>query len=214
MTDVADNLWERLCAMPRPHKVVDFPRKDENGQWVGQLAIQVLTQGEQEEAAASADRRARALIIGEKGQMPKDDEAKRGYNDLYTNAAADEILYRACRTLDRKGPFFPSPGHMRKQLSVDEVGLLMSSYYTVQEELGPIASRLTKEETDALIERIRKSGERHFLDFLSPDAARSLAFSLVFRLPSSPTDTSSPGTPPESPISSSSSASEAAGAEG
>ena len=208
---MSDDLWERLCAMPRPHKVVDFPRKDEKGEPIGQLAMWVLTQSEQEESAAQADKRARALMRTDKGEVPKDDEAKRGYNDLYANAAADEILYRACRKVGKLNEaFFPSPALMRSKLSVDEVGVLMSHYYTVQEELGPIVAHMSKEETDALVARIEKSGERFPLDLLSPGALRTLVISLVRHRASSSTDTSSPGEPQDSGSSDTPSPSEAA----
>jgi len=194
-----DDLWEQLCAMPRPHKVVDFPRKKPDGEPVGYIAMWVLTQAEQEEAIASADRRARTLIRAgdEKGSMAKEGDVQLGFKDLYTNAVADEILYRACRKVGKlTEAFFPMAAAMRTKLTVDEVGLLMTNYWTVQDELGPLSSRMTVEESNAYIARLRKSGERHFLDSVTPDGARDLLYILVCHPSRLQTDTSSPGPQP------------------
>jgi len=204
---MSDDLWEQLCAMPRPHKVVDFPRKKPDGEPVGQIAMWVLTQAEQEEAIASADRRARSLIraADEKGVVAKEGEVNLGFKDLYTNAVADEILYRACRKVGKlTEAFFPMAAAMRTKLTVDEVGLLMTTYWTVQDELGPLSSRMTIEETNAYLERLRKSGERHFLDSVTADGARDLVFTLVCRPSLLSTPTSSPGPQPDAGTSSTS----------
>jgi hypothetical protein len=198
-TPARDDLWQRLIAMPRPSKVVDFPRTTPDGKPMGQIAMWVLSQSEQEEAAAAANNRALALIKNDKGEVPKDEAVKKGFADVYNNCAADEVLYRACRKVGQLDEaFFPSIQLLRTKLSVDEIGVLMSHYYTVQEELGPIVTNLTPPELNALIERLARSGEMFPLDLLSPGALKALVISMARRLTSSSTATSSPGEPPAS----------------
>jgi hypothetical protein len=204
-----DDLWERLCAMPRPNKPVDFPKFDPvTGKAYGQIRMWILRQDEIETAAATAGQRARralAKIITDQQSKevagtPLGDAIDRvTYEELYSNIRACELLFRACRKMgDVNQPAFPSVDHMRAQLTSDEVGTLMSYYYTVQSELGPISASMTEADVDAWIERLAKSGERYPLGSLSQDALQKLTFSLAHRLSSSATATSSAGSPLES----------------
>lgn len=191
------DLWTRLTAMPRPSKVVDFPRKDPSGAPVGQVAIWVLTQEEQSAAAAAAQNITQKIVK----EVPKKEDAQRGYDDVYDNVAAAEVLWRACR---KPGnllvPAFPSPTELRARLTVDEVGALLNHYYAVMADLGPVTAGMGSEEMDALVERIAKSGERFPLDLLSPGLLRTLAFSLACRLYTLQRDKSSAGSQPEAAI--------------
>lgn len=191
------DLWALLCEMPRPSKVVDFPRKGADGEPVGQIAIWVLTQEEQSAAAAAAQNLTQKLVK----DAPKRDDARAGYDDVYANVAAAELLFRACRkpgVPNLTQPAFPSTEALRSKLTVDEVGALLNHYYTVQADLGPIVAHMSQEELDALVEKIAKSGERFPLDLLSPALLRILAFSLACRLHALRTATSSSGSPPAS----------------
>jgi hypothetical protein len=201
MSAALTDLWARICAMPRPHKVIDFPRKDPTtGEPIGQIAMWVLTQEEQEACAANANNKTRELIKSTKGEIPKDDDARDGQRDLYHNLAADEVLYRACRKVDDlKSSFFPSAALLRQYLSVDEVGVLISNYYSVQAELGPIVARMSAEEQEAFLARLQKSGDRFPLDSVSREELIRLLIFSVSRVPSSSTDTSSPGSPRDEP---------------
>lgn len=195
MSDEDQDLWARLCEMPRPSKVVDFPRKGPDGEPVGKLAIWVLTQEEQSAAAAAAQNLTTKLVK----ESPKRGDVSQGYDDVYANVAAAELLFRACRKAgDITKPAFPSTEQLRTKFTVDEVGALLNHYYTVQSDLGPIVAQLSKEELDALVERIATSGERFPLDLLSPALLRSLAFSLACQLHASRTASSSPGSQPAS----------------
>ncbi len=187
--------WIAITQIPRPFRVLDFPRKDPvTGKPVAEVAVVVLTQEEQMVCSAAAEKFARQIMK----EAPKSDEARRGYDDLYNNAAAVEILFRACKCKDDvKKPFFPSPSEIRRVLSVDEVGALMMHYLTVQSEIGPIVARMTSEEVEAWISRLGEGGSAIPLDLLSWDALKTLAFSLACRLHNSSTDTSSPGSPPD-----------------
>lgn len=205
MSDGNDlDLWARLCQMPRPFKVVDFPRKGPDGEVIGKLAIWVLTQEEQTAAAAAAQALTTKIIK----ETPKAEEARKGYDDVYNNVAAAELLFRACRNASNPPeslslPAFPGTKDLREKLTVDEVGVLLNHYYSVMAELGPIVANLSEAELEALIERIARSGERFPLDLLSPEALRSLAFSLACLLRDLRKASSSPGSPPAGESSSS-----------
>lgn len=198
MSDPKD-LWGEITAVPRPSRDVAFPRKFPDGN-ERKLAIRVLTQEEQMVCAAAAEDFARKTILRDKGAaIPKGDEARQGYDDIYKNAAAIEVLYRACRKVDdHTKPAFPSPTQMRAELSVDEVGVLFDHYLSTQAELGPIVARMSKEEVDAFVDRLMASGDRFPLDLLSPDLLKTLLLSMASRLHSLLTVTSSPGSRPES----------------
>lgn len=208
-------LWERLCAMPRPHKVVDFPRRDSNGEPIAdaQIAIWVLTQGEQEEACSRAEQRAEELLRNPKNKDQRIATRDLKESDVYRNCAADELLYRACRQLppNLKTPFFPTPAHIRQHLTVDEVAALCQIYYGVQDDLGPLVTTMSDAEREAFLTQLEKDGARYPLDLLSRDQLRALLIFSVFRRSTSSTDTSSPGSPQDESASESSSDSGSAG---
>lgn len=185
-------LWNSLVTLPRPHRFVDFPRYNPTtGQSVGQVAMWVLTQEEQIASAAAADRVAK-LVLKQK-QIAGEENI--GYKSVYNNAASVEILYRACRDHNDIGrPAFPSPSHLRK-ISVDELGVLMRHYLTLQYEIGPIIGSLSKEEMDAWIARLVEGGQQFPLDLLSSEATTDLLMYMARRLYKSPTDNTSVGTP-------------------
>ena len=192
---MSDDLWAKITALPRPHRIVDFPRKTEDGEAICQVAIWVLSQEEQMAAASASEVLTRKLLGKD---VPRHEDAREGYHDVYQNAASIEVLFRACRhPEDLKRPFFPSPAQMRSALSIDEIGVLMNHYFSVQAEVGPIISRMTPEEVDAFVDALIRSGDRFPLDSLSPGQLRALVVSMAARMRSSSTDTSSPGSQPE-----------------
>ncbi len=197
MSDAGD-IWAEITAVPRPSREVDFPRAFPDGK-TRRIAIRVLTQEEQMVCAAAAEDFARKTILRDKGaSVPKGDEARQGYDDIYKNAAAIEVLFRACRRIDDpKMPAFPSPSQMRTEFSTDEVGVLFDHYLTTQAELGPIVARMSKEEVDAFVDRLMASGDRFPLDLLSPAVLKLLLTSMASRLHSLLTASSSDGSPPE-----------------
>lgn len=187
-------LWLALTEMPRPHRVVDFPRADpKTGEPVGQIAIRVLTQEEQMTCSMAADREAKRIMK----ERPAREELSKGYDDLYNNAAATEILFRACRRPGKLDlPVFPPPSEMRRVLSSDEIGVLMRAYFQVQAELGPIQAGLTDEECEAWISRLEAAADVYPLGLLSlADLDRLLMYS-VRQLSSSRTGRSSAGSQP------------------
>lgn len=168
----ASDLWLALTAMPRPHKVVPFPRKiPGSDEPVGELAIWPLTQEEQMASNAEADRFTKKLLK----DPQKKDEANLGYEHTYANDVAVQVLYRACRDpKDLAKPAFPSPTDIRAKLSTDEIGVLFSVYSTVQFEIGPIVAGMTKGEREAWILRLEEGGSAFPFDALSWEEKRIL----------------------------------------
>jgi len=192
-------LWAAITEMPRPSRLVDFPRTypedhpTKAGQPVGQVRIRVLTQEESMMCSTAAEAFARKHIK----EIPKSDDIARGYNDLYSNAAAVEVLYRACRQVeDVEKPMFPTAKMIRDHLSADEVGVLFSSYLAVKAELGPIIGEMTEDEVDGWIKRLVEGGSSYPLGSLSWEMRDQLQMLTAQRLYPSLTVTSSPGSPP------------------
>lgn len=189
----ASTLWSKLQEMPRPHRLIDFPRTGPDGKPVGQVAMFVLTQEEQMICAAAAEKFAK-----EKLKDPKKDEI--GYETLYSNASVVEILFRACKDADdTTRPAFPSPGAIRVQLTADECSALFEHYLSTQLEFGPIITQLSKEEYDAWIERIAQGGlAANPFPLLSSEMQKVLAYIMACLIVSFRNSASSAGSQPES----------------
>lgn len=189
----ASKLWLKLQEMPRPSRVVDFPRIGPDGSPVGSLAMWVLTQEEQMICSAAAEEFTRRVLKdGRKEEL--------GYDAVYSNAACVEILYRACRDPeDIKRPAFPTPKAIRETLTADECGRLFEHYLTVQLEVGPIVAHMSPEEMNAWVARIAEGGSAFPFDLLSSDVQKTLVLFMARRLASSPMATSSAGSPPGEP---------------
>jgi hypothetical protein len=188
-------LWLALTALPRPHRVVPFPRNlPGSDSPVGELAVWPLTQEEQMAANVEADRWTKKLL---KDPQQKD-QANLGYHHTYSNEVAIQVLWRACRdpkNIER--PAFPSPALMRAKLSTDEVGVLFSQYLTVQSEIGPIVAYMSKDERDAWILRLQEGGSAFPFDSLSWEQQRILVTSMASQLVSCWTAMCSLGSPPD-----------------
>ena len=187
-------LWVQITAMPRPHRVVDFPRVNDLGEPVARVALIVLTQEEQITASVETERFTKRVIK----DMPKQDDARRGYDDCYNNQAACEILFRASKVAeDISQSFFPSTEQIRKHLTPDEIGVLFRSYLLVQDEVGPIVAKLSDEETEAWIKRLQDAGSKVPLAVLSWGAVSDLACTLASRIAKSATVNGLPGSQPD-----------------
>ncbi len=190
----ASDLWTRLTQLPRPSREVDYPRLDPTtGESIGKVVIQILSQQEQMVAAVAAERFTREQL-----KDPKGTEAGLGYQNVYKNAQAVEVLSRACRRSDDPTqPMFPSPKLMREQLTPDEVGVLLSIYLEVQTELGPIVAHMDEGEMEAWIRRLVEGGSAFPLAQLSSELTSDLVMLMASRLYPSLIATSSPGSQPD-----------------
>ena len=181
-------------AMPRPHRVVPFPRKNAEGISVGEVAIRVLLQEECLAAKAASERYVRRILREQEAKGPTRGESGQGYADLADLRDAMEILFRACRNTDdlEKG-FFPTVDAVGKHLTTDEIAVLVLNYRRVQIELGPIQSEMSTEEMDAWIDVLARGGSAYPFDSLSSGAQSQLMRFMACRLAGSPMDSSSPG---------------------
>lgn len=188
-------LWLALTAIPRPHREVPFPRNiPGTEQSIGNIAMWPLSQEEQHAANAAADKFVKDLLK----DPQRKDEANLGYHHMFTNELAIQVLHRACRDVKNiERPAFPSTKKMRANFSTDELGVLFSTYCTVQSELGPIRAYMSKQEEEALIIRLAEGGSAFPLASISPDARERLAVSMASRLVNSWIATSSVGSPPD-----------------
>lgn len=191
----ASELWAKIASSERPYRVVDFPRKDPiSGEPIGKLAIRILTQSEVMICSSVADKFTKDLLK----EKPRDGEMSRGYEDIYRNESAVQVLVRACRDhKDLSVALFPNAAEMRNALTSDEIGILMRSYVQVQSDLGPIVAYMTDEEREAWITRLTEGGEVYPLAYLSSDEHDRLTLHLASQLRSLLTDKSSVGSQPE-----------------
>ena len=171
--------------------LVDFPRKDEEGNPVGQVRIRVLTQEEQMVCTSAAEAVAREHLKDAKRE-------ELGYERLFADAVTVEVLFRACRDPeDVRRTVFPSTKALRQMLTTDECAALFMHYLTAQLELGPIVSRLSNEELDAWIDRLAEGGSAFPFDLLSSDLQKTLLLYMAYQLRSLQMETSSVGSQPE-----------------
>lgn len=194
----ANALFDALCAMPRPFRVVDIPRKAPDGSFPLQCHLQVLTQQERMVAVAAAEKFAqralRAQRKDEESFLPKKDAHSQGYDDLYTNELSVQLLFRACKQVEKpRLPFFPTADDLRKVLDGDEIGVLTSAYHIVQAEVGPIVTTMDDGELNEWIDMLAEGASAVPLGRLSSGALRDLVMHLVSRLSKSSTVTGSSG---------------------
>lgn len=202
----SEDLWAQITALPRPSRAVPFPRNwpeglpeghaghGKAGEPVDTVHIVVLTHAEQMAAMATAEDVAKKACK----EAPKRGEDNLGYENLYGNASTVEILFRACKRADLKTPYFLGTKAVHANLTLDELGVLMSQYLITQEQLGPLTSRMSAGEVDAWLSRLEKAGaDASPLAFLSSGARNELLMHLASRVLSSKTATSSPGSQPD-----------------
>lgn len=199
-TITSDELWTQIASATRPHRLVPFPRKGEDGKPIGHLAMFVLSQEESEKAIASAEAWVRK-ILKEQKSLPGAGEPRTGYEELLDSRKSVELLFRACyqpEKLDKK--FFPAMESIAQKLTMDEVAILILNYRRVQMELGPVDSEMGPEERDAWIEKLAKGGSSFPLDYLSMGALTQLITYMASRLWTSQTPNSTPGSQPDASI--------------
>ena len=187
-------LWTRLTAIPRPSKEVDFPRFDAvTTESIGRLVIWPLSQNEQMACNAEADKFAKRLL---KDAQRREDQ-NLGYDAIYANEVAVQILFRACRDVeDPKRPLFPTPVELREKLTADEVGALFALYCAVQAELGPIIGWMTDQEMEEWVTALVEGSAHVPFSLFSLDAQLRLVNFMASRVVKLRTASSSAGSQP------------------
>lgn len=185
----ASDLWIKLSSLERPNKLVDFPRFGEDGEPIGQVRIQVLTQLEQAACTKAAEELARKHLK----------EAKQGdigYERLFSDAFCVEVLWRACRNPDKiMYPAFPTPNDMRDKMTTDQCAMLFEHYLTVQHEFGPTALSMSGDDVEAWIDRLAEAGSAFPFSRLSSEMQQVLVLHMAFALRPLLKDSASSGSP-------------------
>jgi hypothetical protein len=196
-------LFQQLSTMPRPHQMVDFPRKAPGtNDAIAKVPIWPLRESELLAAQASATSYVHDNLKLQWGEREPD----HGYKEVYNNAVATEILQRACRRAKLNAesgewepqlnlPLFPKASDVRAQLTHDEISVLFSEYMLVQRSLGPIVNDLSKEECEAWLKVLSEGGRHAGLPFLSWGALIDLVNFMVSQIKSLQTELSSAGSP-------------------
>ncbi|MBX3208421.1 MAG: hypothetical protein KF764_25470 [Labilithrix sp.] len=187
-------LWLQLSEMPRPRRVVDYPRTDPvTGKPIGRVVLQPLSGMEAKSAAIEAGRRTTQAM-----KTPRKEDAAYDYDTVYSNESTYQILFRAVTREEAPGVgFFPSPDHIAA-MPQEEIGALLRMYLTVKRELGPDVQTMTADEMDAWLEVLARGGSAYPLARLDLEAIQDLVTHSARRLFPSLTVTTSSGSPPES----------------
>lgn len=187
----AGDLWSRLMQAPRPFMDFKFPRR---GVDVA-IRIVVLTEQELMNCRVAADRYAKAAL----NQKQAVGEDNVGYHDIYRNESVVQVVCTACRdpngqTIESRA--FPSADMARAQFTGDELAVLFNAYCDFQLDSGPIVASMTTEEMDAWLDRLAEGASRSPLAALSSAQRDALLMRSVSRHSSSPTASTSVGSPP------------------
>jgi len=182
-TDISPiDLWAEITRVPRPYRIVDFPRKGPDGKPVAQIAMTVLTQEETMLTISMTEKWVRKTMKAD-ACLPGKDEPSNGYQALFELRATLEVVYRSSRMVgDLDKNFFPTPDTIGTKLTKDEVAVLGMAYARVQADLGPIASEMDEEMTEAWIETLAVGGSAVPLSGLSLGAQSQLMLSMASRL--------------------------------
>ena len=191
-------LWLSITEAPRPHDLVDFPRRALDGRAVAQIAMVVLTSQETQTATLATEKWVRKAMK-DASSLPGRDERSEGYPTLFENRASVEILFRCCKRADDiSRPFFPAPDAIASKLSPDETAVLMKEYSMVRMRKGPIVAHMTDDEFNAWVEMLSKGGSLYPLAVLSSGLTAELLQRMAVELTSLRMASSSPGTQSES----------------
>lgn len=134
-------LFRKLLEAPRPSDVIDFPRKDENGNPIDRIRIAVLSHEEHDKARENAFR-----YFRDKNYSPEDMK-NMSMREVVSDRIAKELLVLACFTAkeqlknpDTNQPIYGKIFHSAEdigKLRSQEVEVLFNAYMLVQEKFGP-----------------------------------------------------------------------------
>jgi len=185
----ASALLKKLCETPRPSEVVDFPRKDAQGEVVGKLRIQVLPMHLHDEGRL----RAHHWLIEKKG-LKREDLSTLLVSEVAGDRTAREILAMACLTEDciegtdepgrlkRYGKIFQNADELN-ELTGDELAVLFATYEMIQHKYGPHSGNIdSDDELNAWISRLKEGAASFPLSRLSLHQLAELTMSLSERL--------------------------------
>lgn len=191
MNEPTFNLFAELIKAPRPHVTVDFPRNDKDGNPLCKIALVVLNNNESLDAKATAHREVMRRLKDDSNKVPP------GFESLYEDILAIELLFRAARNPEDIGMrFFPKETSLGL-LSNDELGVLVNHYNMLVATSGPVIVNMTEDEMESYISKITEAGATgsFFLNSLSLDELKAFGTYMAHRLYKQRTDNASPGSP-------------------
>ena len=112
-------------------------------------------------------------------------------DEIVTDAREVETLSRALRDVDAPEDIFAGPAAMRSLLTTAELGVLLKAYVFHQDDVGPLASKLTPERFNQVVEDVAKTGELDPLVFFDSPTQKECIISMARLLWNSRTDRSS-----------------------
>jgi hypothetical protein len=182
-------LWTKFTQLPRP--VSPRHKFHARGRDVADLVFHVLTAGELSWIRQQANLEVKNLLGA---------DARVGniaYEEEWQQQIAYHIVQQAARVPERPiFPVFNSPKDVARNLTDDEIAVLMHAYESFRRESGPYISDMTVEEMEAWIKLLMEGGSRLPLARLSGPALTDLVLSLALRLKQATSiATSSSGSP-------------------
>lgn len=162
------NLFADLAKRKQPTKLVDFPVYDEEGKPICQVVVRTLTHDDHIEIQKAA-----TLETDRIYKDDKVDKESKIYKERHDNITSKHFIFRACRDPENiTKPFFPTPDHVGKHLSNDEIALLLQHYQTLQSDKGPLIAYMDDDRFEAWINKLAQSAEEgpYFLDRFLPEA--------------------------------------------
>lgn len=162
-------LWTKLCE-PRPSEVIPFPRKDKQGNSVGDIRIQVLRMEDHNRARLLATK-ALKDSVKEAGlaDLTRDENETESVKEVLGDLIANELLCMACLSVESHGEdemgnpiyarIFHTPKQIRSVLTADETVILFNAYRQVQWNYGPFEKTLNDDDDiEAWVTRLAEGG--------------------------------------------------------
>lgn len=106
----------------------------------------------------------------------------RDFEELLEDARVREVLACALRDPDDESKPWATPLEIREMLSNIEVGALWLAYEDWQNDCGPVITRLSEPEYNALISQVAQAGDFDPLLLFAPALRRSFTRSMALEL--------------------------------
>lgn len=175
------NYYQLLSQLPRTHEMVPFPVTLQDGTTF-EIPMWILTNQEDYQVTAGAEKEVRKLLAGS-----DIDVKSRGYNDLYNDQCAYQLLWYACRSPgDVSKPFFMKREDIPAMLNSDQIGILLNHYYDIKLDQPSLKSIKNEEELSEWIKKIQAGGKdvNFLLNSFSLVSLKTLIFSMGNQLQS------------------------------
>ncbi len=182
---------------PLPTEVIDFPRKDRQGNPLGQIRIRVLSMEDHNRARIMAQAALKKSVSGFGVEnLDKSDMDSPAVREVLGDLVAHEILCMACLSdkpkphmidapegPDKYARVFHNPGELRRVLTADETLTLFNAYRLVQYKWGPFEGILGEAgEVEAWVKRLEEGARSFPLLALSLPQLHQLTLSLAERI--------------------------------